>query len=50
MDEYRLMMHPVVVGGGSRLFGDGLNTLTLRLVDTGIFSTGTVVLVYRPDR
>jgi dihydrofolate reductase len=46
IDEYRLMIHPVVVGSGKRLF-DGLTTTTeLRLVDTATTGTGVVVLTY----
>ena len=48
IDEYRLMVHPVVVGQGKKLFADGLDTTTLRLVDTRPFSTGIVVLTYAP--
>ena len=48
IDEYRLMVHPVVVGQGKKLFADGLDMTTLRLVDTKPFSTGIVVLTYAP--
>lgn len=34
IDEYRLMIHPVILGGGKRLFGDGTGNSTLKLVDT----------------
>ena len=47
IDEYRLMVFPILVGRGKRLFGEG-STATLKLVDTKTFSTGVVVLVYRP--
>jgi len=47
IDEYRLWVHPVVVGSGKRLFRDGSET-TLRLVDTKTFGSGVVVLAYRP--
>src|SRR5215208_1239928 len=47
IDEYRLMVYPVVLGSGKRLFRDGINT-TLRLVETRTFSSGVVVLSYRP--
>jgi dihydrofolate reductase len=47
IDEYRIMVYPVVLGSGERLFGDGINT-TLRLVETKSFSSGVVVLSYRP--
>jgi len=48
IDEYRLMVHPVVLGSGKRLFRDGSPTTTLRLVDTKTTSTGVVILTYQP--
>ncbi len=48
VDEYRLMVHPVVVGSGKRLFRDGMDTTVLKLVDTKAFSSGIVVLSYQP--
>src|SRR5712692_2366316 len=48
IDEYRLMVHPVVLGSGKRLFRDGSDTTVLRLVDTKTFSSGVVVLSYQP--
>ncbi len=48
IDEYRLMVHPVVVGSGKRLFGDGSDTKALRLVETKTFGAGVVVLTYQP--
>jgi len=48
IDEYRIMVHPVVVGSGKRLFRDGSDTTVLRLIETKTFSSGVVVLSYRP--
>lgn len=48
IDEYRLMVHPVVLGSGKRLFRDGSDTKALKLVDTKTFSSGVVVLSYQP--
>ena len=48
VDEYRLMVFPVVVGRGKRLFGEGLDTKAMRLVDTTTFESGTIVRTYRP--
>ncbi len=48
IDEYRLMLVPVVVGSGKRLFRDGSDTKALRLVETKTFGSGVVVLSYRP--
>jgi dihydrofolate reductase len=48
IDELRLMVHPVVVGSGKRLFEEGGDRVALELVDSKIFSTGVVYLTYRP--
>lgn len=48
IDEYRIMIFPLILGVGKRLFRDGSNT-TLKLVDTKTFSSGVVVLTYQPD-
>jgi dihydrofolate reductase len=47
IDEYRIWVHPVVLGSGKRLFRDGSDTTTLRLVDTKTTSTGVVILSYQ---
>jgi dihydrofolate reductase len=49
VDEYRIMVFPVVLGSGKHLFGDGSGTMkVLRLVDTKTFASGVVVLSYEP--
>ena len=48
LDELRLMLHPVVVGSGKRLFEDGSDQKALELVDSKTFSTGVLYLTYRP--
>jgi dihydrofolate reductase len=48
IDEYQLMVHPVVLGSGKRLFRDGSDTLKLKLLDTKTFSKGVVLLCYQP--
>lgn len=48
IDEYRIMIFPVVVGSGKRLFKDGSETKVLRLVETKTFNSGVVVLTYEP--
>jgi dihydrofolate reductase len=48
IDELRLMVHPVVVGSGKRLFEEGGERIALELVDSKTFSTGVVYLTYRP--
>ena len=49
VDRYNLLLYPVVLGKGKRLFGDGSNK-TLRLVETKTFSSGVVALSYQPDK
>jgi dihydrofolate reductase len=48
VDEYRLMVFPVVLGSGARLFPESPNKTTLQLVDTKSFDTGVQVHTYRP--
>jgi dihydrofolate reductase len=50
VDEYRLMIYPILVGQGKLLFSDAVDMTTLRLVDSKVFSTGVVVLTYAPAR
>jgi dihydrofolate reductase len=47
VDEYRLMVFPIVLGGGKRLF-DGIgDAATLELVEAQPLGSGTVILTYR---
>ena len=48
VDEYDLWIHPVVLGSGKRLFGNGLSPINLKLVDTKTTGSGIVILTYRP--
>ncbi len=48
IDEYRLMVYPVVLGSGKRLFRDESDTTHLRLVDSRAFRSGVVLLRYQP--
>lgn len=50
IDEYRLMVYPVVLGIGKCFFREGANALQLQLVETKTFSSGVVVLTYQPAR
>ena len=50
IDEYRLMVFPIIVGNGKRLFHDVNEKKSLRLIETKTFSSGVVVLSYQPDR
>jgi dihydrofolate reductase len=48
IDELRLMVHPVVLGSGGRLFENGTGEAALELVESKAFSTGVIDLTYRP--
>jgi dihydrofolate reductase len=47
VDEYRLLVFPLVLGRGRRLFPEG-PVITLELVEAKSFSSGVVALTYRP--
>ena len=46
LDELRLLVHPIVVGHGKRLFDDG-EQVALTLTDSQTFSTGVLALTYQ---
>ena len=48
IDEYVLLIHPLVLGSGRRLFPDGGPASTLRLVDAKPTTTGVIIATYRP--
>jgi dihydrofolate reductase len=48
IDELRLMIHPIVVGSGKRLFEEGSDRKALQLLDSKTFSTGVLYLTYQP--
>jgi dihydrofolate reductase len=48
VDEFRIMVFPVVVGSGRRLFPETPNKTVLRLTDTRRFGSGVVVSTYEP--
>ena len=48
LDELSLLVHPIMVGRGKRLFQGGDATVPLRLADSKTFSTGVLSLTYRP--
>ena len=48
VDEYILLVHPLVLGTGRRLFAEGSPTTALRLVDTKTTTTGVVIVTYQP--
>jgi dihydrofolate reductase len=48
VDQYRLMIDPLVVGGGKRLFRNGGALKRLRLVESQATSTGAILATYAP--
>ena len=48
VDELRLMVFPVVLGSGKRLFGDTSDKKPLRLVDSKVVGDGVAILIYEP--
>jgi dihydrofolate reductase len=48
IDEYRLMVFPVVLGSGKRLFGEASDATPLRLLDTKTVGSGVLILTYQP--
>jgi dihydrofolate reductase len=48
VDELRLMVFPVVLGSGKRLFGETDDKKPLRLVDSKMVGDGVAILVYQP--
>ena len=47
IDEFVLLIHPLILGSGRRLFGDDGAFATLRLLDTKTTTTGVVIATYR---
>jgi dihydrofolate reductase len=50
VDEYVLLIHPLVLGTGRRLFPDGGPPATLRLADSTVTTTGVVIATYQVRR
>ena len=48
VDELRLMVYPVVLGSGKRLFGDTSDGKPLQLVESKVVGDGVSILIYRP--
>ena len=49
VDELRLMVFPVVLGGGKRLFGDTSDKKRLRLAESKTVGDGVTILIYEPS-
>ena len=50
VDEYRVLVHPVVSGKGRTLLEGGAGNVSLELVDSAVIASGVAVLTYRPVR
>jgi dihydrofolate reductase len=50
LDELQLLVHPIVVGTGMRLFEEEGGSATLQLLDAKTFRTGVLHLTYAPTR
>jgi dihydrofolate reductase len=48
LDELRLLVHPIVVGSGKRLFPEGTPQSGLKLADATTYNTGVLYLTYQP--
>jgi dihydrofolate reductase len=48
VDEYHLMVFPVVLGTGKRLFGETTDKKSLRLVSSQVVGDGVTILIYQP--
>ena len=48
VDEYRLMVHPVVLGQGKKLFKEGSTPVDLALIETRKAGPDVHLLIYRP--
>jgi dihydrofolate reductase len=49
IDEYWLVVHPIIAGKGKRLFDNLNEVFLLRLIDTKVFRSGAVALHYEKD-
>ena len=50
IDEYRLMVFPIVLGSGKRLWGESADQRVLALRDSRTLASGTLILTYEPAR
>ena len=50
IDEYKLLVHPAIMGSGKRFFKDGMGMTQLKLVESKTLSLGVVLLCYEPAK
>lgn len=48
VDKYVLLIHPLVLGSGRRLFADDGTSATLKLIDSKTTGTGVIIATYQP--
>jgi dihydrofolate reductase len=49
IDEYRIFVHPLVLGAGKRLFRETSQPLRLRLMECTQTTTGVLLVTYQPE-
>lgn len=50
IDEYLIIVNPVILGDGKPLFKDVKDRINLKLLKTKTFNSGNVLLVYKPAK
>lgn len=50
IDEYRILVHPVLLGKGRGFLSDGAKRVNLKLIDTAVMPSGMAILTYQPVR
>jgi dihydrofolate reductase len=50
VDQYRLMINPLILGKGLRLFREGIKKTDLQLVDSKVSGTGVLIVTYEPAK
>jgi dihydrofolate reductase len=48
IDEFKLLVFPLVLGAGKRMFGEGAHPAALKLIDSKVSSTGVIMSTYVP--
>jgi dihydrofolate reductase len=49
VDEYRILVHPFIMGSGKRFFKEGIHTAGLKLIRTQTLDKGVILLCYQPQ-
>jgi dihydrofolate reductase len=50
IDEYKILIHPAIMGSGKRFFKEGMGMTRLKLVESKTLSLGVVLLCYEPAK